>query len=383
LAAFNEWTRRHGWTLAPENNGNPAADLLKALGKQDALFEELSRGLERTKANWTPEWTTRELPKFQFYRDSGAEIVVAVFNSVLALRAVAAAQASDGVRAHQSALIMSRFALASSHDPFGTSASWCLGLTQSLCGIVWVLCDAQVGSAEDFSAMEKVLSEIDPQRIMLAVGRTETTELLNAVQMIRSGEGVLGRMYLSCDYFEDSIKLWKVLLMRAIPAGFFDTKVAIAAELQLKHFIQPLRDESLRAALQKTVQLDASLKTKGSGWSRTNNTKQLHNAVWIKAIVDQARIGCALERHRIETGGYPESLDALKMLDGSAPPMDVMSGKPMLYRRIPGGKYAVWSVGFDCKDNNGKRGVARDKSKPVYHGREGYQGDWVWDFPRQ
>jgi hypothetical protein len=102
LAAFNEWTRVNGWTLAPENQKNPAADLLKALGRQDALFEELTRGLEREKANWTPEWTTRELPKLLMALAPHHLSAVLSLNSVLALRAAAAAQANvDATFANQ------------------------------------------------------------------------------------------------------------------------------------------------------------------------------------------------------------------------------------------------------------------------------------------
>jgi hypothetical protein len=71
------------------------------------------------------------------------------------------------------------------------------------------------------------------------------------------------------------------------------------------------------------------------------------------------------------------------MFDGSAPPLDVMSGKPMLYRKIPAGRYALWSIGFDCDDNDGKRGLNRDTSQPEEPTKEGYQGDWVWDFPQR
>ena len=161
----------------------------------------------------------------------------------------------------------------------------------------------------------------------------------------------------------------------------------------MKHIIRPLRDDGMKAALQTWERVDASLQTGGNVWTSPIHIlarmitpsfrSVLRSAVWTKAIVEQARIACALERHRIETGGYPESLESIKMLDGSAPPLDVMSGKPMLYRKIPGGRYAVWSIGFDCEDNDGKRGLNRDTSQPAEPAKEGYQGDWVWDFPQR
>ena len=388
LGAFNEWTRINGWTFAPENQGNPAADLLKALGKQDALFEELSRGLEREKANWTPEWTTRELPRLLTTLTPRHLSAILSLNSVLALRAGAAAQTSDNLRAKQSALIMSRLALASSHDPFLISALVTFSLTQQLCGAVWELCDAQTGTAEDFSALEASLAELDPNRVILTGVRTEVPILLNDVRYAKTMSADFVRLI-----FGERFHWWQLLLIHSLPIGIFDANAAVAAELELKHIIRPLRDDGMKAALQTWERVDASLQTGGNVWTSPIHIlarmitpsfrSVLRSAVWTKVIVEQARIACALERHRIETGGYPESLESIKMGDGSAPPLDVMSGKPMLYRKIPGGRYAVWSIGFDCEDNDGKRGLNGDTSQPAEPKKEGYQGDWVWDFPQR
>jgi hypothetical protein len=129
-------------------------------------------------------------------------------------------------------------------------------------------------------------------------------------------------------------------------------------------------------------------------------TGVLRQAVYVKAIMDQARIACALERHRIAEGGYPDSLNSVKMADGSSPPPDVVNGKPMHYRKTQNAKYALWSVGFDSEDNNGMRGGNGEKGGKGEKGekggngdkgehadptadpaKEGYLGDWVWDFP--
>jgi hypothetical protein len=44
-------------------------------------------------------------------------------------------------------------------------------------------------------------------------------------------------------------------------------------------------------------------------------------------------------------------------------------------------KYALWSVGFDSEDNHGERGSNGDKGETADPSKEGYLGDWVWDFP--
>jgi len=393
LATLNQWLRAHNWTLAPEDHGNPARDLLAAFAKQDALFRALSQGLERTKANWTPEWSTRELPKLLFTLSPQHLSGVLSLNSLLALRSIASVRVSDSVIAYESAQIMSRLALASSHDPFLISTLLTFIIEKLLCGVIWEMCDAEAGSAADFLAMEKTLSEIDPQRVMLAGARSEIPLMVNALKVFHPIESDMVR-----GVFGDRFPRWQLLLMRAIPRGVFEATGAFAVELELKEMILPLRDEGLQPALQKCVRANAILESNGSLLTRPLSqvaklampatTGVLRQAVYVKAIMDQARIACALERHRIVEGGYPDSLDSLKMADVSSPPSDVVDGKPMHYRKTQNAKYALWSVGFDSEDNNGVRGASGDKGDKGEHAdpaadpaKEGYLGDWVWDFP--
>ena len=97
--------------------------------------------------------------------------------------------------------------------------------------------------------------------------------------------------------------------------------------------------------------------------------------------MDQTVIACALERHRIENGSYPDSLDSLKLVNGKPLPLDVMNDKPMGYRKTPDGKYALWSVGFDGEDDDGKRTIDRKTAGEHRFSDANYSGDWVWDFP--
>jgi hypothetical protein len=110
-------------------------------------------------------------------------------------------------------------------------------------------------------------------------------------------------------------------------------------------------------------------------------TRVLRQAVYVKAIMDHARIACALETYRIATGGYSDSLDSIRMADEGLPPPDVVSGKPMHYRKTLDAKYALWSVGFDSEDNPGERGSNGDKGETADPSKEVYLGDWGWDFP--
>jgi len=86
-----------------------------------------------------------------------------------------------------------------------------------------------------------------------------------------------------------------------------------------------------------------------------------------------ARVACALERYRLAHGGYPESLDALAPQYIHKLPHDIIIGQPLHYRRMEGGNFVLYSVGWNEKDDGGE--VALNKNGVM--DRE--KGDWVWD----
>ncbi|MSU27068.1 MAG: hypothetical protein EXS27_04015 [Pedosphaera sp.] len=90
---------------------------------------------------------------------------------------------------------------------------------------------------------------------------------------------------------------------------------------------------------------------------------------------------CALERHRLARGSYPESLAALAPEFGPLP-ADPMNGQPFHYERTADGRFSLWSVGWNGKDDGGTvamSGGEASKSRNINF----EQGDWVWPVPQQ
>jgi hypothetical protein len=97
----------------------------------------------------------------------------------------------------------------------------------------------------------------------------------------------------------------------------------------------------------------------------------------LKAAIAQTAAGqvvlaCALERHRLANGNYPEALAALTPRFASQLPNDVVTGKPAVYRQSSDGRFQLYSVGWDGKDDGGTPGKLPFDEK---------DGDWVWDYP--
>ena len=82
----------------------------------------------------------------------------------------------------------------------------------------------------------------------------------------------------------------------------------------------------------------------------------------------------ALERYKLETGGYPPNLGALVPRFLSAIPVDLMSAKPLCYRLNPDGTFTLYSVGEDGRDDDGDASASGMTNKfGLWSGR-----DAVW-----
>jgi hypothetical protein len=87
-----------------------------------------------------------------------------------------------------------------------------------------------------------------------------------------------------------------------------------------------------------------------------------------ECLLDAARVGLAMESHRLSTGAYPATLDELRLPGGV--PADPFTGRPLSYRRTDSG-VLVYGFGQDGEDNEGLH-------------RSGGDGpyDVTWEVPR-
>jgi hypothetical protein len=91
---------------------------------------------------------------------------------------------------------------------------------------------------------------------------------------------------------------------------------------------------------------------------------------------DLALVACALERHRLADGGFPETLAALVPRFLRQVPHDVISGEPLRYQRTADGQFLLYSVGWNESDDGGELAFLASGRGP-----EKKEGDWVWRYP--
>ncbi|MEA3210307.1 MAG: hypothetical protein QOE70_3364 [Chthoniobacter sp.] len=372
LQAWAGWLRQEG-SMAVDS-GDAARDVLAALSKHDAVIQELAAGLDRPQAQWTPEWKTRELPPLLPTIAIPHYSAMQGLNQTLALRATAAARAGEAAKAHETALVIARLNQACLNDPFligllvGASGA---GILQ---GATWELCQAHAGTAEDFTRLESALSGFDFHRSTLHAWRSEMAGMVDTMQFMKGKrDSSLSLFQMVNNEGNPSGGAISNYFVRAFPGGFFDASTAVLADRELHYLIRPLREEGWQAARQSAEDWEKELvEMKKQLWAHPSYLMTsliapaskgiINRAACTQTLVSQAVIACALERYRIETGSYPNSLAPVKLAAGKPLPPDAINGKPMSYRKTADGNYTLWSVGFDGKDDGGKRVL--DKKKP-------------------
>jgi hypothetical protein len=112
-------------------------------------------------------------------------------------------------------------------------------------------------------------------------------------------------------------------------------------------------------------------------WARIatpNFTKAWQVTAHNQTLVNEAQVVCALERYHLAHENYPETLDALAPQFMEKIPHDIIGGDPLIYRPTFDGKFLLYSIGWNEKDDGGLE--ASDKTSNG--GIDYAKGDWVW-----
>lgn len=77
-------------------------------------------------------------------------------------------------------------------------------------------------------------------------------------------------------------------------------------------------------------------------------------------------------------GQLPETLAALGPKFIAKLPHDVINGQPLKYRRTDDGRFLLYSVGWNEKDDGGTVAFSKDGKNVNWK-----EGDWVWRYPQR
>ncbi|MDB6021327.1 MAG: hypothetical protein JWQ04_1184, partial [Pedosphaera sp.] len=90
-----------------------------------------------------------------------------------------------------------------------------------------------------------------------------------------------------------------------------------------------------------------------------------------QTLANEARVACALERHRLARGLYPETLEPLVPQFIDQLPRDLIGGQPLKYRK-EGEQFTLYSIGWNERDDGGLSVMKSDGTGDLT------KADWVW-----
>jgi hypothetical protein len=348
---------------SPLHPGAPAHDVLLALGRFEPELLEMHEALGRPGCRFRLSFDER--PDMQLRHLD----VFSGFARVLRLRAAAQSAVGEGEAALADIQDIFKLADCLKAEPllysFRTRAAVVLNaayaIDDGLARQAWS--DAQLLRLEDLLARQELLPGLE-----LALNG-ETASALRDLDTIRTVGGIVDG-----GKFES---------LRWVPRGWFDQNNAWLAN-HMYQYVTPAFDSSTRRVFPATANAEAEgLKSRWltpySIFARfiylPDTRAAVRRAAYAQTLNDQALLACALERHRLATGCFPDSLAALSPDYLSAMPRDVVSDAPLRYRLSPNGGFQLWSVGWNERDEAGL--VCRTQNG----GLDIEKGDWVWERP--
>jgi hypothetical protein len=384
LSEWADWFRKTGHPMPVTDPDNAPREVLGALSYQDAAIVEMAAVIDRPVSRLVPDWRLGPFPDPMLLRQIPHLSALQSLVSGLSLRTKAAAQAGERAKAHEAALCMARVAEATCQEPHAIGLLVGVTSVSILAQSTWELGAAHCGTAEDFLRLQRTLQKFDMRREAVRAFKEEVAASLDSLFHFQRHRE-LPDMSLGGAEWDHAKKLvW------LIPRGWFESNAANIALLNLEHIVRPLRDHGWATALTEEERLMSRLEAANAEiWWHPDMmvavltlpvyTRFVDRAVYAQCQLDLAIIACALERFRLEHGSYPNALVELARSGEKPLPLDILSGKPMGYRKTDDGRYVLWAVGYDRADDGGHRPTGGGKTdKPT---RRNYRGDWVWTYP--
>ena len=392
----------------------PPADVLLALSRYEGALAELRQAALRPQSRFpisflaNDPWDIR-LPHLSDLKKCA---------QVLQLRAIAELQAGQGEQALADVKLMLRLAEAIRTDPVMISYPVRQSIIVMAIQPIWEgLADRQWSETE-MKEINRTLRPLDLIADWQACLRAERASVIGTIEHFRKhrdetaillivsicpqslemldGLGhVLPNLPVSITQYFDPLMQYLPgesighMMIKLPPDGWYELNKVSLAKLYQEQMFQIADVEKHRMSRQKVVDI-MSVFDQERGSLRRFGPQDVFSSLLIPGTtilaqrvaisqnsVDMASVACALECYHLIHGSYPQSLAALapEFIPTILP--DVVSGEPLCYRPTDDGRFTLYSVGWNGKDDGGVIGTNQS-------GRlDPQSGDWVWQYPAE
>lgn len=370
----------------PAQRGSPAADVLVALGRYEAVIEEL-RAASRLPASRFPLTYDSESPAAILLPHLAPLKCCA---RVLSLRSVAELQNSQSEQALADVRLGLQLTDKIRSEPVLISHLVRLSMVQLMLQPVWEGLAQQKWPDAQLAALEAELSKFDFPADYQRSMRGEIALQNGEIEHLRRHPEELENV--QAFSFDDTRGNASFLpggpFGHLIPTGWFYQNQYRCARTMMDYYF-PVADLA-RGTFSPDVARrgDAAVAAEVKSPSPFNLLERmfmpaLGNAArhfaFGQASIALARTAIALERYRLARGEFPDALDPLAPQFIAQVPSDVVGGQPLKYRRNPDGRFVLYSIGWNGTDDGGVQVFEKGSSPKV----DQAQGDWVWQYPEK
>jgi tetratricopeptide (TPR) repeat protein len=386
LAAWQHYYRTLATTtnrfpVAPQPQ-SPAADVLLALDKYDPTIEALRQAGRLADSRFPLEYDTD---------DPIAMVLPHLLNlrrcaQVLQVRALAELQNGQSDQALDDVKLMLRLANSIRAEPIMVSQLVRAAIVNQALQPVWE-------GLLDYRWSDAQLSELDQALSGLDFLGGYRLSMRGELALCQSGvfDGLRHHPERYASLFSDNYNPypaggWMRLCVRLLPSGWLYQNQLRCARPMVEFYLPAVDASQQTVSPSKIESADQAVAAQVRRPNAFNlGVRLLFPALGPAALrfahaqsaVDLAYVAIALERYRLAHGEYPDSLDALVPQFIAKVPHDVINGQLLHYRREAGGRFVLYSVGWNETDDGGA--VALTKSGSV--GTR--NGDWVWRYPQK
>jgi hypothetical protein len=361
---------------SPPSPGDPASDVILALGKFAPELDELRAASARPYSQFPVHYEEMAVSLL-------AHLAVLKRSArMVQLRAIAELNLSEPDKAADDVLLSLALADALRSEQFMISRLVRLETISESLQPIWEGLVDHRWTVTDLERIEKSLSKNDLLAEYQVATKAETAFLCAWIAEVPSHPDTL-----SLD--GSTVPGMLEPLLPLVPRGWFYQN-----EISAARFFEEIALTDVSAAagrvypeLSRTNQMMFdSLATN----SHTVIFKQLGRYcspqifAFTQTALNLARVACAIERHRLKQGRLLESLDALVPDYLGHVPDDLVTGKPLIYKPNDGGGFVLYSVGWNQTDDNGAYPGKEDYWINRYWVQFSYHpqsGDWVWRCP--
>ena len=386
MQAWAKFLRETKYLDLPAESTAPDKEILAALDAKFPVLKQLADLTpQRSQAMFTPGLRERELPEMLFSLSMRHYTSAQPLVRALCLRARAAIHAGQGTAAARSLLAAEKIGMACESEPL------LIGLlvgnateTQVNEGI-WLGLRERAFADEDLRLLHQVLSAHDLDKALLQACRGEMTFSLNVMEYLQ--DVAAGRKKTEEDlaslFANEQQSVYRGAFL--LPSGLFDHWKSVIAEQEWQHMIDPLRRGGIAAAVKSAEGVSTELKEKHNLVLHPDYimarmvipalTSVSSTVLLVQARERQALAAIALERFYLKHGRYPAALQELVPEFTTAVPLDPCDGKEVRYRTTAAGRYQLWCLGLDGKDDGGE---IKKNGLPMKN--PDYLGDWTWQY---